>query len=614
MESSMGKRTERQPATPAVDGDGGNRGEWSGRRWKRGPEYAAGAGLAAAARGLAAAALAALLALVSATQSAAQQNGSADAQLWRAELAGQGEAGSGVLPPLDLPPPRPADSFAGLGPEPLWGAQRFFVPAIHIRGNTVLPAQALQELVQPYTGRELGFEDLLRLRDELTLLYVNGGYVTSGAVLARERAADGSVELQVTEGVLREVHLAGLSHYRESALRRQLGAEAGRIVDVNALGERLRRLREDPRIQALDAQLVRGPVPGQADLRVTISEASPYRLSLGVDNHQSPAVGSWATRAESAHLNLLGFGDELRVWHARAQGLSRFGAQYEHPLGAGGAALGVRYQGSAARVVEEPFTDLEIESRSASYALDWRQPLVRRDAAELDLVAAAEYRRSKAYLLGSGFSFSKGLEDGVVELAVLQLGQELTLRSPRHVFAARALVRWGLGALGATRGTEPDGQFISWVGQLQWAQRLPFGATLLARTDLQLSSDSLPGIEQFAIGGYATVRGYRENRIARDNGWLASVELRVPLWSLPSSEPRLELRPFFDLGHSWYREGATLGPRTLASVGLGVRLRLRERVHAELSYARALRAVRDDQYEDDLQDRGLHLRLVSVFP
>jgi len=304
-----------------------------------------------------------------------------------------------------------------------------------------------------------------------------------------------------------------------------------------------------------------------------------------------------------------------RLGYTAGRGLKQFSAHYERPLGSAGTQLGLRYVSSASEVIERPFNRLGIESRSATLGLDLRQPLVRREGLGLDLFASLEHRRSKSFLLGSGFSFAEGSEDGSVELAVVQFGQELTLRWPDRVLAVRSVLRWGVDALGATARSDVDGQFLSWLGQLQWAQRLSNrGASLLLRGNLQLSTDALPGLEQFAVGGHSSVRGYRENRIVRDNGWFASLELHLPLWTRPNAEPLLELRPFVDVGYSWNRrQRPTPALRTLSSAGVGLVLRASSRVQAELYYAHSLRDLPDAARDLDLQNRGLHLRITSVF-
>jgi hemolysin activation/secretion protein len=55
----------------------------------------------------------------------------------------------------------------------------------------------------------------------------------------------------------------------------------------------------------------------------------------------------------------------------------------------------------------------------------------------------------------------------------------------------------------------------------------------LARGSLQLSADPLFPIEQFVLGGLATVRGYREYLTATDNAFAGTLEMRIPIGRLP---------------------------------------------------------------------------------
>lgn len=87
--------------------------------------------------------------------------------------------------------------------------------------------------------------------------------------------------------------------------------------------------------------------------------------------------------------------------------------------------------------------------------------------------------------------------------------------------------------LGATiNPSPPDGKFFTWSGQFQWAWRLPYwDSEVLFRSDVQLASEALLSLEKLPVGGANSVRGYRENQLVRDNGWLSSLEptFRTPL-------------------------------------------------------------------------------------
>ena len=94
---------------------------------------------------------------------------------------------------------------------------------------------------------------------------------------------------------------------------------------------------------------------------------------------------------------------------------------------------------------------------------------------------------------------------------------------------------------------------------------------LFLRLDAQLTTDPLLPLEQMAVGGRFSVRGYRENTLVRDNGLIGSLEARMPLVRNTRWAELLQLIPFVDAGWGWNQRIATPAPRTLASLGLGVR-------------------------------------------
>src|SRR5262249_3378245 len=98
-----------------------------------------------------------------------------------------GRSGEAPTLPQELPqPPRPGTLLPPVAPapkaEPIPGL-RVFVREIRVSGSTVFSPEELAKVTGPYTNRELTSEDLEALRVALTLLYVNNGYVNSGAIL-----------------------------------------------------------------------------------------------------------------------------------------------------------------------------------------------------------------------------------------------------------------------------------------------------------------------------------------------------------------------------------------------------------------------------------------------
>jgi hemolysin activation/secretion protein len=160
----------------------------------------------------------------------------------------------------------------------------------------------------------------------------------------------------------------------------------------------------------------------------------------------------------------------------------------------------------------------------------------------------------------------------------------------------------------------PDSQFVAWLGQVQYARRLPgrFGQLIL-RADAQLAGDELLSLEKIAVGGAGTVRGYRENELVRDNGLVCSVEWRYPLWGEGLAEPcadhLLQIAAFMDYGTAW-NKGEDVADEYLHSVGIGLLWTLYNRIRGEFYWAEDLEEAAPKQ-EYNLQDDGIHF-LISV--
>jgi hemolysin activation/secretion protein len=68
-------------------------------------------------------------------------------------------------------------------------------------------------------------------------------------------------------------------------------------------------------------------------------------------------------------------------------------------------------------------------------------------------------------------------------------------------------------------GSIPDGNFFSWLSQVQRLHFLNRDNLLINQLDFQLTPDALLPSEQFVIGGGQSVRGYRQNVLGGDSGF-----------------------------------------------------------------------------------------------
>ena len=502
------------------------------------------------------------------------------------------------------PSPENSDRFlmqSLMGETPKTALHRIFIKSIEVVGNTVLQTEIDQQ-IQPFKRRTVAFEDLICLRSQITNLYIQNGYVTSGAFLPNNQdLSSGHIQIQVVEGELEQIEISGLNRLQRY-VRSRLQRATDTPLNQQRLEEALQLLQLDPLIEQVNAELTVGSTPGRNVLLIDLQEAPAFHAGIGGDNYRSPSIGSNQLNLTVAHDNLLGFGDRLSAQYGLTEGLDIYDIGYSLPVNAMDGTLGFRYSNSDTKIVEDEFEEFDIESETETFSLSFRQPVVRSPQRELALGVSLDLRDRQTFLQGEPFSFSIGAEEGESKVTVLRFFQDWVDRGAKRVLAARSQFNVGIDAFDATiNDTGTDGQFFAWQGQFQWVQQLSPRTLLIARIGTQLTTDSLLSLEQFSIGGADTVRGYQENQLVTDNGILGSVEVRIPLTADPSV---LQLTPFFDIGTGWNNQAPAPDSFTLASLGLGVRWSITSKLGVRLDYGIPLIAV--DNQGNSLQENGFH--------
>jgi hemolysin activation/secretion protein len=483
------------------------------------------------------------------------------------------------------------------------------VTGFEVIGSTVFTPEEFDAVLEEFKG-EISFAELLQARSAVTKLYTENGYVTSGALIPPQALEDGVVQIEVVEGDLEELLVTVDGKLNDDYVRSRLERATQAPLNVDRLLEALQLLQLNPLIDNLSAELSAGSRPGLNVLEVKVKEADTFSVEVFADNGRSPSVRSFRRGVTIAENDLLGFGDSLSVTYKNTDGSNEGEARYSIPVNASNGTLEGRFRITSSEIQEELFNLLDIQADSRDYELTFRQPLFQKPTEEFALGLTAARRESNTSLLGVDFPLSPGAtEDGETRLSVLRFFQDYTKRGPRDVFAARSQFSLGLGAFGATlNGFHPDSRFFSWRGQLQYLRLLSQSEnapSLLLRSDAQLAATSLVPLEQFGVGGFESVRGYRQDQLLSDNGLFASAEVRFPLFRTNDRQGTLQLSPFFDVGTVWTTQGPNPDPTTLASLGLGLAWLQGDRFSARVDWGFPLIDVPERENES-LQEQGIY--------
>lgn len=544
-----------------------------------------------------------------------------------------------LLPPVDPQPP--SQDLPAEIPEALPIA-RFVV-----RGSTAFSAEKLATVAkQAVVGRVWGtvpeaegdrcsrsvdspdvvvaqrltFAQVLQARAAITQLYIDCGYISSGAIVPADQVLPEIPEgyvvtIQVIEGSLEAINVTGLNRLDGGYIRARLRRAAGTPLNVNGLLEGLQLLQLDPLIRSVSADLQAGTRPGTNVLQVVAQEADPVSLDLALDNGRLPSVGSFRQRVQLTHANLLGYGDGLSIGYTRTSGSNEFSGSYTIPLNPQGGTLRLAAGTTRSEVIEEPFDQLNIASQSPYAEVALRQPVWRSPNEEFVLGLTLSHQRSRTTFEipdERGFPSPGADDQGRTRATALRFVQEWTQRNSQQVLAARSQFSLGLDWLDATvNDNAPDSRFFAWRGQGQWVRLLATDTLFLLRGDVQLTGDSLLSLEQFGLGGAESIRGYRQDTLLTDSGALLSAEVRVPILRVPEIDGLLQLVPFIDAGTTWNADSSQRNdnlPDTLVGAGLGLLWQQGDNLSIRVDWGIPL--IELEGSGDSLQESGVYFSVL----
>ena len=488
------------------------------------------------------------------------------------------------------------------------------IDTITVLGSTIFQEEDFLSIIEPLEGTVSSLAELQLVVNKITNLYLKDGYITSRAVIVSDSLAEGKIRIEIIEGKIEEIQVIGADKL-VNYVRSRVNLGAGTPLNTGKLEEQLRLLRIDPLIQNIEASLSAGSGIGQSTLVVRVKAAKPLALGLAIDNYSPPSVGSERLGLELAYRNLSGLGDTLSTsYYPRVEAFSDtfdLNFQYQVPINAKNGTITAEADIYRNEIINGFAEDLDISGETERYRLSYRQPLIRSTRQELALSLSFDYQDGQTFLFQDGFPFGQGPDDdGVSKTSVLRLGQDYVLRQPTGAWLFGSSLNFGIDIFDATNNSSdaiPDGEFFSWLGQIQRIQVLNDDNFLIIQGEFQFTPDSLLPSQQFIIGGGQSVRGYRNNVRSGDNGFRFLIEDRFTLRKDQAGQAIFILAPFFNMGSVWNVEdnpNELPDKNFIAALGLGFIWRPISDLNIRLDYAPPLIDLSDRG--DNIQDNGFH--------
>lgn len=488
-------------------------------------------------------------------------------------------------------------------------------------GNTAFSQAELNQAIASFRNKPISFAQLVRAADVITQLYVERGYITTGAYLPEQNLSSGAVQIQVVEGSLSEIEVnINQGRLKDQYIRDRLKNKISTPLNINKLQSALQLLQLNPLVESLNAELSPDIQPGTNSLKVSVIGADTFTLQTRFNNSRNSSIGTFERGVQLTEANLFGIGDEIDLSFLNTDGSNQYEIGYTLPLNSHDGTFNLLFRSTNNEIVEADFESIDIDIESRNYNLTWRQPIMQRATAtinqEFALNFTASIRESNTSIYDIPTGISPGVNsEGELRTSTISFGQEWLQRNRSQVIAARSQFNFGLDVFNATiSNSEPDSQFFAWRGQASYLRLLDMpkgnpaiGSTVLLRSELQLAADPLIPTEQFSLGGAATVRGYPQDTLLTDNGFSAAVEFRLPIARMSKLNATIQLSPFVDFGVGWNTDNEETEFSTLLGTGLGMIVQTETRLSARLDWGLPL--INNQSQDDTLQESGVYFQL-----
>jgi hemolysin activation/secretion protein len=459
-------------------------------------------------------------------------------------------------------------------------APRFAIQRFIVEGNSLLPRDEVERIVQPFAGPDRDFGDVQRALEALQDTYLERGYSAVRVLVPEQDLVAGQVRLQVIEARIRNVRVEGNKYFSEANVRAGLPTVVpGEPPNTRRIGENVQLSNENP-AKNVGVRLQATEEAGKVDAVVRVTDDPPLRYTVFLDNTGNSETGEWRAGAGVMHANVA---DRDQILTAQAitsptqpSDVLILGVGYRIPVYRWGGAFDfiAGYSDVDSGVVQNLFT---VSGKGTIAAARYTQVLPRIGAYEQKLALGFDYRdyRQNVGLVGVSGTLVPDIRTHALSLGYLgrlsRVGQELAFQASY----AKNIPGGADGDQAAFEAQRPgaNARFEILRAGGSYTHALPMEALLRVAANFQYTWNALIPGEQFGMGGIESVRGFELREAANDTGYRVSAEVYTPdFGSNFGDQWRARALAFVDTARGRDNVPQRATENGLASVGFGVRL------------------------------------------
>jgi hemolysin activation/secretion protein len=436
---------------------------------------------------------------------------------------------------------------------------------IKLSGASKISARKQKNLLQKFLGRCFDAKNLQEIITTLNEFYQAQGYVTTQIIVPKQNISSGIFELKIIEGKIEKI-IFGKETWREKMQKfMAFGSKQGKVLDLNEINDGIYQINRLPSNSAV-IKIEPGSVDGMSKIVIENNKKFPLRATVGKDNLGNKFTGVQRAVFSTSFDNFLSLDDALNLTYStnahddsQVKDIKSFSGGISIPFKQNTFSYDYSHSEFKGQNVGVASTTT-LTGFSKQNKFGAQRILLNDSKLRITSTATLTTKESASYLNG------EKIETSQRRLSVGNFALAFSSFFPTYSIYLSPSYSRGLKVLDAKKDHKnidasiPKAQFELFKLYASVTKKVSisdFKFSIGSEFDSQISKDTLFGSEQFAVGGYYSVRGFRENYISGDSGYFLRNKLTFDLGNFNtfSYQSRIKLEPFYDYGHIKIKTG-----------------------------------------------------------
>lgn len=453
-----------------------------------------------------------------------------------------------------------------------------------ISGATHMSNDLLKQIVAPYEGEDLSFNQIQEITTLITKAYRQKGYFVARAYIPEQNimTQDNRLKINIIEGNYGEFKLENKSLVKDSILQSNLDDIKDKdIVSTNTLERAMLIINDTPGAIVTKADVRPGKNLGTSDFLIGTESTNRLNGYIIGDNYGSQYTGKHRIMAGVDINSPFNIGDKISAFGftSEKEGLLSGKLAYDFPIHSNGTRGEISYSKTTYELGSS-YKELDAVGKSDSLTGRVAYPILKTRVENLDSYVEVSYNKMKDEIQSVD---SKVKKDSYVATTGLDYTKDSLIFNKNSQTRAGVSITFGRLSFNDKNDKEDDkngpntqGQFskinlelgkdIDIVDSLKWSNTL--------QMQYALGNKNLDGSQDLSVGGINGVRFYQDGEESAENGYIYNTEFTYTLPIIAGIDNKISL--FYDIGRVYMSKNFTQEKsRTLQDIGFGYKVNYR---------------------------------------